>query len=120
MPKVKLLTIYAHPVKGCFRPGNTIEVDETEGNDLVSGGYAEWVEGQVVIEQKEKALDADANSETDDSSDSSDKAETHDESDPEFPKHLGKGWYELPDGSQVQGKKNALEAMAALKNEVGG
>lgn len=108
MPKVKLLTIYAHPVKGCFRPGNTIEVDETEGNDLVSGGYAEWVEGQVVIEQKETELDADANS------------ETHDESDPEFPKHLGKGWYELPDGSQVQGKKNALEAMAALKNEVGG
>ena len=28
------------------------------------------------------------------------------------PKHVGGGWYELPDGTRVQGKEAALKAMA--------
>ena len=28
-----------------------------------------------------------------------------------IPKHVGGGWYELPDGERVQGKENALKAL---------
>lgn len=30
---------------------------------------------------------------------------------PDFPNHVGGGYYELPNGDRVQGKKAALEAM---------
>lgn len=33
------------------------------------------------------------------------------------PKHLGGGWYLLPNGTKVQGKAAAVEAIAALSNE---
>lgn len=29
-----------------------------------------------------------------------------------YPKHVGGGWYELPDGSRVQGKEDAEQAIA--------
>lgn len=33
------------------------------------------------------------------------------------PKHIGGGWYELPDGSKVKGKENALKEVAETKTE---
>lgn len=35
--------------------------------------------------------------------------------DPEGVTHLGAGWYQLPDGTRVQGRKKAAEAMARLR-----
>ncbi|QNG60386.1 hypothetical protein H4O14_02340 [Bacillus sp. PAMC26568] len=34
----------------------------------------------------------------------------------EFPKHTGGGWYELADGSKVQGKEEAIAAMNDIEN----
>ncbi|KOS60897.1 hypothetical protein FJQ98_20485 [Lysinibacillus agricola] len=34
----------------------------------------------------------------------------------EFPKHTGKGYYELSDGTKVKGKEEAIEAENALKS----
>lgn len=35
----------------------------------------------------------------------------------EWPKHLGGGWYMLPNDEKVQGKEEAMEAMKALEGE---
>ncbi|MBO8183768.1 MAG: hypothetical protein H0Z28_13430 [Archaeoglobus sp.] len=35
--------------------------------------------------------------------------------DTEWPKPLGAGWYQLPNGEKVQGKKKAIEAVKELK-----
>lgn len=37
-----------------------------------------------------------------------------DEGEPEFPKATGSGWYELSDGSKVQGAERAMKAEAEL------
>ncbi|OXS70230.1 hypothetical protein B1B04_18895 [Lysinibacillus sp. KCTC 33748] len=36
----------------------------------------------------------------------------------EFPKHTGKGYYELSNGTKVKGKEEAIEAENALKSGV--
>lgn len=37
-----------------------------------------------------------------------------------YPKHTGGGWYELSDGSKVQGKQKARQAETRLKAEFDG
>lgn len=40
--------------------------------------------------------------------------ETEDETESEFPKHTGGGWYELSNGEKVQGKEEAIQAESEL------
>jgi len=37
--RVKLKTLLAGP-KGCHQPGEEIDVSDTQGNELIAGGYA--------------------------------------------------------------------------------
>jgi hypothetical protein len=39
------------------------------------------------------------------------------DSEEDWPKHVGGGHYELPDGNKVKGKDNALKALADLNKE---
>jgi hypothetical protein len=50
MQNIRMVTTYAGP-NGTCTPGSTVYVDDEEANDLVSGGYAEYVEKPVVIQE---------------------------------------------------------------------
>jgi len=51
--KVKLNNIYAG-AKGTFVAGETIEVDDAEGRQLIDGGYAEFIEEPKAAPKKAK------------------------------------------------------------------
>lgn len=86
MPKVKLNKRMAGP-DGNFPPGFVMEVNADIGQQLVDQGVAEWV---APVRQKpvERAVKQ-----------------------PEYSiKHVGAGWYELPNGERVRGKAAAEQA----------
>jgi hypothetical protein len=90
MPKIKLIKRMAGP-EGNHAPGFVMEVDADIGQQLVDQKAAEWIAPvrQPVIERAVKQ--------------------------PEFVKaeikHVGAGWYELPNGERVRGKKAAEQAV---------
>ena len=53
--KVKLQTIFAHPVHGCAGPGEIIEVDEMTAQALIEGRYADHVPHRPFPGQRESA-----------------------------------------------------------------
>jgi len=92
MPKVKLLKRMAGP-GGNYNPGSVIEIDAGIGQQLVDQKAAEWIAPvrqkpieRAVVEPVEKAVK------------------------PEV-KHVGAGWYELPNGERVRGKEAAERAL---------
>lgn len=89
MPKVKMLTASAG-AEGTFPIGQEITVGEKEANELVEGGYAQYVDVPKT-ESENPVIETDQL------------------------KHVGGGWFELPNGEKVKGKEEALEALKELQ-----
>ncbi len=104
--KIKILTSLAG-INFSYSVGQIAEVDDKTAIHWVKAGLAEPVDAKqfenAVIEPPENAALKAAKD--------------------KYPKHIGGGWYELPNGEKVKGKDEALEAMAKLEkggNEEGG
>lgn len=79
--------------------------DEVRINELVHAGHLEGEEVKSLVDaQKELSEKADGKVET---AVKSDESETADQL-----KHVGGGYYLLPNGEKVQGKENAEQALA--------
>lgn len=76
---------------GTFLIGTVVTFDEKEAEQLVDGGYAEYVD-EVQEEQETES--------------STLNIEDY---------HVGGGYYELPNGDKVRGKEKAEEALKELE-----
>jgi hypothetical protein len=99
-------------------PGDITEVTEEAANEWVNAGIAKLYEPPEVKtverpeplkEEKDEELTADESSEEQ-------NAQQEDPQD-EGIKHVGGGWYLLPNGEKVQGKDEALAELAKLGDE---
>lgn len=52
--KVKLKTIYAHPIHGAANPGQMINLPDAEAKGLIAGGYAEVVKDDPKVETADR------------------------------------------------------------------
>jgi hypothetical protein len=91
MTKVKMLTASAG-AEGTMSIGQVITVDEKEAKELVEGGYAQYVDSP-----KTKAENPSIESDQ--------------------LKHVGGGWFELPNGEKVKGKEEALKELLQGSDE---
>jgi hypothetical protein len=95
MKEVIMKTTSAGP-NGTYLSGAVVPVDDKEAEQLVNGGYAEYVD--PVEEPKQETSDQ--------KEESSITVDDY---------HTGGGYYELPNGEKVRGKENALEALKELE-----
>lgn len=104
-------------------PGDVTEVTEEVANEWVNNGIAKLYEPPEVktIERPEPPKEGQEEELTVDQSD----GEKNEDPQPEDPqdessegiKHVGGGWYLLPNGEKVQGKDEALAELAKLGDE---
>lgn len=76
-----------------YVPNTVIDMTEERAAEIVTNLGRDFVAEVQIVEQEAEGQD------------------------PEFPKHTGGGYYELSDGTKVQGKEAAIEAEQALAEE---
>ena len=101
-----------HPV------GSGIIVEYKPGDDVPAG---DWGQSASILVERDKIMRYGLNQYEDGHSDFGDAPTEVDEGEiegAEFPRHDGGPWYRLSDGSQVKGKQAAIDAEAALGENV--
>lgn len=100
--------------------GGVLEVGDAEGARLVRAGYAVETEPPEPEEVDDETTgddagggDADPPGQDGAPSDQPDGEASGEDAGGEWPRHVGGGNYELPDGTRVKGKDAAHEAYAA-------
>ena len=106
------------PIRAEHPIGSGIIVDYKPGDDVPAG---DWGRAASALEQNDKIMRYGLNQYEDGHSDYDDAPVEVDEGEiegAEFPRHDGGPWYRLSDGSQVKGKQAAIDAEAALGENV--
>ena len=87
MVKIRMRQTAANPA-GNLDAGKVYDLQKERAKQYVKHGYAEYIENAMKPKSKnEKEIPK------------------------KMPKHVGGGWYELPNGERVQGKEEAINAM---------
>ncbi len=102
MERVKVLTKQDVRLDGQDVPaGTTVSIDKSLFNDWITLNLAEEVKGEQPPAENKSPED--------------NKPPTNDADDESLLKHIGGGYYQLPNGEKVRGKNEAIEAIKALK-----
>ena len=88
MVKIRMKKNAANPA-GNLTAGGVYEVDKHRADQYVKAGHAEYIENAMKAKSRG----------------------SREEIPKEMPKHVGGGWYELPNGERVKGKEEAHKAM---------
>ena len=109
MRRVKMRTLMAGP-DGVVQPGQEATIRMDQAMDLMGRGYAVWARPSQAEEDLDRATAPTPPLEAATAPPAPEAAAQR----LEGPRHVGRGWYELPNGRKVRGHAKAQEVWRGL------